>query len=539
MKTSLCSLPGLWHGHHIKRILARALAWGCLVITADPASAQSWTTTAAPIANWVSVASSADGNKLAALIQGGQAVYTSTNAGATWTLSSPANGGIQGDSIACSADGNILYVAGNTQIYHSTNSGATWSVTASPNANWTCVTCSADGTQVTGTSATRRGSPVGIFISRDGGATWTSGTASLDAWLAIASSAAGDKLVASDEIADALFTSADAGNTWNQHSPSLHPFGSVASSADGTKLVAVSGAGGLGNGPAFISTNSGLNWAQTTAPVTNWVTVASSADGNTLIAASGGSSFLGHLYLSTDAGATWNQTNALFTHWTSVAISADGTKLVATEFGGHIYTLHLSPFTLSPTLGLKVSAGSVIVSWLVPSLNFALQQTSDLTTSNWTDVTVAPVLNMANLHDEVTVPNTGSSICYRLNSGGGSAVSGTQAIANVLHGPWQTLVVDTLFTPTFNADGTFTATIQPPAGAIITDSGTWTLTPPVVPSGFSNPEGQLTLTNTHGTVLLSGDVLLINPDQLVMLSATDHISTITFVGELIITKFTP
>ena len=71
MTTSLCSLPGLWHGHHIKRSLARAVALGCLAITAECVFAQNWTTTTAPIANWVSVVSSADGNKLAALIQCG------------------------------------------------------------------------------------------------------------------------------------------------------------------------------------------------------------------------------------------------------------------------------------------------------------------------------------------------------------------------------------------------------------------------------------------------------------------------------------
>jgi hypothetical protein len=79
-----------------------------MAVAANRASAQSWSTTIASIANWVSVACSADGNKLAALVQGGQVVNTSTIAGATWTLSSPPNGGVQGDSIAFSADGSSL-----------------------------------------------------------------------------------------------------------------------------------------------------------------------------------------------------------------------------------------------------------------------------------------------------------------------------------------------------------------------------------------------------------------------------------------------
>jgi hypothetical protein len=151
-----------------------------------------------------------------------------------------------------------------------------------------------------------------------------------------------------------------------------------------------------------------------------------------------------------------------------------------------------------------------------------------------------PGLLGVNLHDEVTVSNTGGDTCYRLISGAGSTASGanTQAIANVLRGPWQRLVADTLFTPTFNADGTFTATIQSPSGVITTDSGTCALTPPVVTSGFTNPQGHLALTNTQGTILLSGDVLLIYPDQLLMTSAADSVSTITFVSQLVISKLT-
>lgn len=123
---------------------------------------------------------------------------------------------------------------------------------------------------------------------------------------------------------------------------------------------------------------------------------------------------------------------------------------------------------------------------------------------------------------------------------GGSPIAGTnvQLIANVLRGPWTTLVVDTIFTPTFNADGTFTATIQSASGAITTNAGTWTLTPPINPQPVANPQGHLTLTDSQGVVLLSGDVLLFKADQLFMESATDSVSSVTFVGQLVITKLT-
>jgi hypothetical protein len=52
-----------------------------LLIALNSAPAQGWMPTTAPGANWVSIASSADGSKLAALILDGVAVYTSTNSG--------------------------------------------------------------------------------------------------------------------------------------------------------------------------------------------------------------------------------------------------------------------------------------------------------------------------------------------------------------------------------------------------------------------------------------------------------------------------
>jgi hypothetical protein len=122
--------------------------------------------------------------------------------------------------------------------------------------------------------------------------------------------------------------------------------------------------------------------------------------------------------------------------------------------------------------------------------------------------------------------------------GGGGGGNSTQAIANVLKGPWQTLVVDTLLTVTFNNNGSFSANISSASGATTVDSGTWVLLPPVAPSPFTNPQGHLILTSKRGLVLLAGDVLLINRDQLLMSAATDSVSTSTFVPQLVITKLT-
>jgi len=60
------------------------------------------------------------------------------------------------------------------------------------------------------------------------------------------------------------------------------------------------------------------------------------------------------------------------------------------------------------------SGNQIDLSWIVPSLDFRLQQNSDLTASNWTDWAAAPNLNLTNLHYEVAVPRSSPTTFYRL-----------------------------------------------------------------------------------------------------------------------------
>ena len=131
-----------------------------------------------------------------------------------------------------------------------------------------------------------------------------------------------------------------------------------------------------------------------------------------------------------------------------------------------------------------------------------------------------------------------SSALSSITGGNFTAGTDTQAILSTLRGPWSGLVANTIFTPSFNADGTFTATIQTSPGVITTDSGTWTLTPPVTLSPFANPQGHLTLMDSQGKILISGDVLLFNPDQFVFMSAIDTVTPISPIAEVVLTKQT-
>ena len=104
-------------------------------VDSDSAFAQSWVMTSAPITNWVSVAMSADGSKIAAAVRG------------TW-----------------SGDG---YPG---PIYFSEDSGTNWVQTSAPLTNWTSVAISADGAKVV--ACTGNGDGSALFVSTNSGSTW-------------------------------------------------------------------------------------------------------------------------------------------------------------------------------------------------------------------------------------------------------------------------------------------------------------------------------------------------------------------------------
>jgi len=96
---------------------------------------------------WWSITSSADGTKLAAVVDGGQ-IYTSSDSGVTWTARESSR---NWRSITSSADGTKLAaIVYGGQIYTSTDSGVTWTARES-NRNWQSITSSADGAKLAAT----------------------------------------------------------------------------------------------------------------------------------------------------------------------------------------------------------------------------------------------------------------------------------------------------------------------------------------------------------------------------------------------------
>ena len=302
-------------------------------------------TSASAPQNWDSIASSSDGNNLAATIFGsGGGIYVSTDSGQTWTATNTIFAALR--SIASSSDGSkLVAVVYGGGIY--TNSSTGWGMGGSTSGlNWISVAASSDAGKLV---AAANGN--GIYTSTNSGATWKQQTSGLPSgaqnWYYVASSANGSNLVAVIN-GGGLYTSANAGQSWAQQTaglPSNPGWISAASSADGSKLAAVAVSAGI-----YTSGNSGSTWIQQTtgAPAaTNWASIASSSDGSKLAAAVYG----GGIYLSSNSGLTWAQVNAPSNNWYCISSSADGSKLAAVTYGGGIYTSLASLATTTSTTG--------------------------------------------------------------------------------------------------------------------------------------------------------------------------------------------
>jgi len=384
-----------------------------------------WTKTGAPIAVWTSIAASADGTKLVAISDRVMfyhssttpaGIYISTNSGTTWTV--PTNVSSPWGA-AISADGSIMgataFGGGLSSVWLSTNFGVTWKSVFSSSQDLGNVASSADGHALLIGDDISSGSGF-VFVSTNFGSSWSQiSLPSGSAGSYVASSADGVKMFAAgygSTTPNLLCISTNAGVTWkkNLFAPNTN-WSAIACSADGNKIVA-----SVNRGLIYTSTNLGLSWiTNNNVPSTNWNYVASSADGTRLVAVFGNSSSGGGIYTTTNSGSTWNLNTLTNEYWYAAALSADGNKWFAAaqvaSFAGEIYAAKTLP---QPAMNIAPTNGNLTVSWIVPSTNFVLQSSVDL--SSWMDLTNQPVLNLTNLQDEVYLSPTNSNLFYRLKT---------------------------------------------------------------------------------------------------------------------------
>ena len=212
-----CQVVNSWS---VSRWLAFTL--GLVLTFANHVSAQVWTKTSAPNKSWVAVASSADGNKLAAAFQSnGGGIYTSTNAGATWTPTlAPAK---YWTGLASSADGCVLLAVANYNgttggVYTSTNSGGNWVSNAVPvnfyQMGATAVSASGKTLIVGGVVS----SPGLAYYSTNMGATWSfNGLTTGGYWSSVACSGDGASAKLAADWGGNYYSSTNAGVTWTNY----------------------------------------------------------------------------------------------------------------------------------------------------------------------------------------------------------------------------------------------------------------------------------------------------------------------------------
>ena len=259
-------------------------------------SGVTWTErTGAGSRSWSCIASSSDGTKLAATVGGATSsglIYTSTDSGATWTEqdNGDKSGGFAKNwrTIASSSDGTKLAAGVNGEyIYTSIDSGATWTEqTNSSSANWISIASSSDGTKLFAVASTAI-----IYRSTDGGTSWSSVDLAsagppiiTPTFRSITCSSDGTKVAAAAGTlgnAGYIYTSTDSGATWTMRTSSgSRVWSSIASSSDATKLAAT-----VSGGSIYVSTDSGADWtSESGAGSRNWTSIASASDGVILAA---------------------------------------------------------------------------------------------------------------------------------------------------------------------------------------------------------------------------------------------------------------
>jgi len=360
----------------------------------------------------------------------------------TWNSANNTTTGINGP-LGMSADGRVICaVSSASRPSVSTNWGQTFTVATNNSLRAPSqghVAVSADGTKIVAYLLTN-GLAGGIFATYDYGANWTKmnvpGLPS-SAAISLASSADGSKLIAGVANGPAFF-STNSGANWRTSSvPNLN-WVSMASSADGGRII-----GAVSGSFLLLSMDFGVTWFLPGLPVQTWKSVCISGDGkwvgavgslgtyissnaatswttnkiggnnNTIACSANGSTWMitgSQVYTSTDSAATW-QTNLSSGQWNNGAVSADGCELIAVGTPGGTMIGRVTP---SPELGIQVTNGVSGISWLIPSTNFVLQQSGDLTSTDWLPVAGSPVLNFTNLNYEIAVPNRGSNGFFRL-----------------------------------------------------------------------------------------------------------------------------
>lgn len=272
--------------------------------------------------NWKSITSNGNGQRLVAVVYGGQ-IYTSSNGGTSWT---PRETNRNWISVASDNSGlNLVAVVYGGQIFTSSDGGVSWTPRET-NRNWNFVSSSSSGQRLVACVDAGR-----IYNSNDFGVSWNVDIVPgvNQNWKSVAMDSSGLNIVAVSSLASKIYYSVDGGANFNilANSP-IQTWNGVAISSNGATIVGV-----VNGGYIYQSSDTGVTWStRYFAEIQEWNYVYSNNNGT---GASG--NFIasvdeGLLYISLDNGITWNPINSTRL-WTSVSANADFSKLCGTVSG--------------------------------------------------------------------------------------------------------------------------------------------------------------------------------------------------------------
>ncbi len=266
---------------------------------------------------WESIAMSSDGQRMTAVVFGGQ-IYVSTTYGQTWTAKDSSR---NWNGVAMSSDGKMqTAIVDGGQIYVSSDYGATWTARES-NRAWFHVAMSSDGKIQTATISNAGQ----LYVSTDYGHTWTARESNRN-WYDVALSSDG-KLQTAVVPSGRIYASTDYGATWTAKDTANRGWNACAMSSDGRIQVAV------GSDGTYMSYDYGNTWTLALAASNIPFDVAMSSDGRFLTMVEDGND----RFISTDYGQTWTLPGSGDQNWRAVAMSSDGKIQLIGVSGGQLY----------------------------------------------------------------------------------------------------------------------------------------------------------------------------------------------------------
>jgi hypothetical protein len=280
-------------------------------------------TAAGPSQTWESFIGSANRQVLVAGAENG-GIYRSIDSGATWTEGNAPNGFWR--SLATSADGVVVLAvlaSNGSPFFLSQDSGLTYT-SVGPSVAWSGGALSPDGTQLLASGFDNNAGQFVLYASTNSGVTWTQTNPGGEFYSA-AWPTAGELLVAGDLASgNGIYVSADGGTSFTLSDGGQ--FVQVVASSDGTQLYAATE-----DGAFTLSSDAGAHWQ---ALSHDFSSVATSPDGSAVIAAEPDT-----VAVSTDSGQSWEPLRAASATYVGFVVAADDQKVWGAPTQGAIAVL--------------------------------------------------------------------------------------------------------------------------------------------------------------------------------------------------------